>query len=47
MSVLTSFLHCVKVYSKVKNKLGKWIYVEKYEVCLLLELSVFFNLKSR
>jgi len=44
---LGSFLHCVKVYFKEKNKLGKWIYVKMYEVCLLPELYVFFKLKSR
>lgn len=31
---LDSFLHCVKVYFKEKNKLRKWIYVKMYEVCL-------------
>lgn len=44
---LDRFLHCVKVYCKEKSKLGKWIYVKMYEVCLLLELCVFFNLKSK
>lgn len=44
---LDSFLHCVRVCFKEKNKLGKWICVKMYEVCLLLELSVFFNLESR